>query len=147
MNSQELRIGNWVKINDKSFDEYRDTIFDQYQTNEFQITGWNDGSGTDDCKQIAFYKIPLRYGIGKIHSGILDRDIEHIPLSREWLLMFGFEEHAIGYYNKDLNFFISYANTGPHQYRFRDFPCIIEYVHQLQNLYFSLTYKELEKTI
>jgi hypothetical protein len=68
---------------------------------------------------------------------------EGIPLTGEWLLKFGFDEHAIGYYNKDFVIFLSYANTGLHQYRLRDFNTIIKYVHQLQNLYFALTGEEL----
>ena len=66
-----------------------------------------------------------------------------IPLTKEWLLKFGFDEHAIGYYNKDFIIFLSYSNTGLHQYRLRDFNTIIKYVHQLQNLYFALTGEEL----
>jgi hypothetical protein len=144
MDTQELRIGNWVKIKQSHFDEFRDSIYELYQTNEFKITGWNDGSGADGCKQIAFYSIAEKFFAGRINGGVYDQDIEPIFLTKEWLLRFGFEEHSLGYYNKDLEFFISYANTGLHEYRFRDFPCTIKYVHQLQNLYFSLMHKELE---
>ena len=73
-----------------------------------------------------------------------------IPLTEEWLLKFGFgksEEHEYGcntheifgfYYDYHFNKF--YLDTPNEQV------CIpfIKYVHQLQNLYFSLCGKELE---
>lgn len=71
-----------------------------------------------------------------------DYDLKPIPITKEWLIKFGFEQHAIGYYNLK-GFFICYANTGLHEYKFRDFNVTIKYVHQLQNLYFALTQEEL----
>lgn len=79
----------------------------------------------------------------KLQNYCLDiTEIEPIPLTKEWLLKFGFKEHAISYYNLN-DIIISYANTGLHEYRVRDVNVIIKYVHQLQNLYFALTGEEL----
>ena len=77
--------------------------------------------------------------------------LEPIPITEEWLLKFGFEKNAIGfwwrkhpnpksrdnwdgwYLNKDGELTIS---LGPIFVR-------IQYIHQLQNLFFTLTGKEL----
>lgn len=65
---------------------------------------------------------------------------EGIPLTEEWLLKFGFEIEELYEYNKAKkegliitygdNFFYNTTN--------------IEFVHQLQNLFFALRNKELE---
>tara|TARA_R110000822_G_scaffold233483_2_gene364915 strand:+ start:131 stop:478 length:348 start_codon:yes stop_codon:yes gene_type:complete len=63
-----------------------------------------------------------------------------IPLTEEWLLKFGFDiqlvEIVLGefYLKKTENHFEYYCNNRVQ----------IKYVHQLQNLYFALTSKELE---
>jgi|ERR1051326_291569 hypothetical protein len=69
-----------------------------------------------------------------------------VPLNEEWLARLGFEEHADkGLYRK-ANFFL-------HHYRFSKTYCFkyndyksseIQYVHQLQNLFYALTGEELE---
>lgn len=69
-----------------------------------------------------------------------------VPLTEEWLLKFGFEEvdYAGGCYNLG----IVCIDTS-------DFNCVvngkwldvkIQYVHQLQNLYYALTQTELQLT-
>lgn len=77
-------------------------------------------------------------------------DYEHIPLTEQWLLDFGFERESkyvvgVGIHNYmakgDLVLHINmkgeyYAVTCP-------FKPILKSVHQLQNLYFSLTGKNL----
>jgi len=62
MDSSNFRIGNWVKINDNHFNEHYDLSYSLYKTNCFQISGWNDGSHIDGCKQISFYNIPCKIG-------------------------------------------------------------------------------------
>ena len=60
-----------------------------------------------------------------------------IPLTEEWLLKFGFEQMDLHRFNHE----ISILNTDRGMY----FQTIrIDYVHQLQNLYFALTGNELE---
>jgi hypothetical protein len=70
-------------------------------------------------------------------------DIQPIPLTEEWLLKFGFtHENTIGGWSKwsnkkmkllDMKFYFESS-----EYFIR-----VEYVHQLQNLYFALTGEEL----
>lgn len=62
-----------------------------------------------------------------------------IPLTEEWLLMFGFNGWDIGHYTLALtngNFF-HIDNESPIARN-------VKYVHQLQNLYFALTGEELK---
>ena len=77
-------------------------------------------------------------------------EIEHlnpIPLTEEWLLKFGFEyEHD---HNSDT--FIFYKenvkiifNNISFDFVFDKSEIELKYVHQLQNLFFALTNKELE---
>ena len=142
MKANELRIGNWVKIKDEIFEEGYLTGYDIYTTNEFQITGFNDGSSMKDCKVICFYEIPGKLFGGTIHSGCRDLDIEPIPLTEEWLLKFGFEKTSLHYLKKDGIIIQSEDNY---------FECFLgsivvklQWLHQLQNLYFALTGEELK---
>jgi hypothetical protein len=61
---------------------------------------------------------------------------EGIKLTEEWLLKFNFEKSSYGYESEMLTigFDFRQEKTGVK----------IEYVHQLQNLYFALTGNELE---
>ena len=64
-----------------------------------------------------------------------------IPLTKEWLERFGFEINQNGYYQKG-----EYKISDKMEFYFfdvGDWQMTINYVHQLQNLYFSLTGKEL----
>jgi hypothetical protein len=148
MKASELRIGNWVKIKDEIFEEGYLTGYDIYTTNEFQITGFNDGSSMKDCKVICFYEIPGKLFGGTIHSGCRDLDIDPIPLTEEWLLKFGFEldieddgyskgKYKVSVSDEGCIFFI-YDSYYPIEI------CEFKHTHQLQNLYFALTGEELE---
>jgi hypothetical protein len=65
-------------------------------------------------------------------------DYEEIVLTKEILLKLGYKEHNFGFYNKGHNLWV-----------FNElFICnmngvILKYVHEIQNLYFALTKKEL----
>jgi hypothetical protein len=70
------------------------------------------------------------------------KDIAGIELTKEWLLKFGFKfndsasEWILG------NFSITFTNEYIYQNRYST--AKLMYVHQLQNLHFALTEKELE---
>ena len=78
-------------------------------------------------------------------------EINPIPLTEEWLIKFGFNRHGFHF---NLNYFqIIYENGNEFSYEYRfsgiEFNNLyiknsINYVHQLQNLYFDLTGEELE---
>jgi hypothetical protein len=69
------------------------------------------------------------------------KDLNGIPLTEEWLVTFGFEYiEEYKWWEIDwCNFTIDLG--GEYEFEFAFHP--IKYVHQLQNLYFALTGKEL----
>lgn len=84
--------------------------------------------------------------------------IEPIPLTEEWLLSFGFDKKesstsslwhiGINYITKDFLFDLVWLENpetinAPNAPFYRNGMHTIFYVHQLQNLYFALTGKEL----
>ena len=67
-------------------------------------------------------------------------DYKSIPLTEEWLLKFGFKNNRLGLFDcvkvgDDIGYHIYFI--GKHLKE-------VQYVHQLQNLYFALTGYELE---
>ena len=126
INAKELRIGNLVeyRITDK-LDERKEW----WEVSEIDA---------DDI-----------HWLSKVDTK--DEDFRAIPLTEEWLLMFGFKKrknrHLFHWENKIVvseykdefeNFF--YPKTG-YDIRFSN---EIKYVHQLQNLYFALIQEELK---
>lgn len=76
-------------------------------------------------------------------NGEIGSDVTPIPITEKWLIKFGFEESdwAGGCFIKESIFIdLSDFECG---YKKNWFDVKIKYVHQLQNLYFSLTQKEL----
>jgi hypothetical protein len=85
------------------------------------------------------------------HTFMSDTETEKIfkpiPLSEEWLIRFGFLLEDLNWYKNDSDdsFYISFESdygfyVGATTYGYLK---AILYVHQLQNLYFALTGKEL----
>ena len=77
--------------------------------------------------------------------GNIDIGFEPIPITKERLLKYGFEHYRVGLFGNGFKigtFELLYNNK---KYIFVPYPSFeIEYVHQLQNLYFSFTQTELE---
>lgn len=122
MKANELRIGNWVEVpKDARYEE--------------RFIKWENEN---------FYHI---------HQGYLEfEDIFPIPLTEEWLVKFGFTKSR---YNKNIFEIGQVYELRPHteEIGFFEFGWVndesgyiasVQYVHQLQNLYFSLTGEELE---
>jgi hypothetical protein len=118
----ELRIGNWINA-------YHGNV---------QVTGIKDG--------VIYHTENL---IGATHGGILNP----IKLTEEWMVKLRFKVYNEGtgknvyrMYNlfDDMNCKIKFKNN---KFSFRFKSNKIDYVHQLQNLYFSLTGKELQKSV
>lgn len=123
------------------------------KANDLRINNWFNLNGKD------FYiDLKILYAIS---SGMPDYDLQKInpvPLTEEWLLKFGFENHSeekffMRYYIiKNGQWYIDFYADGD------CFLCVyyfnagyikvnvgnpLKYVHQLQNLFFTLTGEEL----
>jgi hypothetical protein len=113
MKASELRIGNYVRSNDVNMASYFTVTASFLKQNENEMSWF----------------------------------IEEIPLTEEWLLKFGFELDIEddGYQKRKYKVSVSdegclfFINIGYYPEEIAEF----KYVHQLQNLYFALTGKEL----
>lgn len=123
MEAKELRQGNYVFYNDKELGEVSGTLTRMFKDNEVFI---ND-------------RIDISYN---------ETNISPIPLTEDWLVKFGYAQNkTVADMFEDetrLNIWRS-----PHDFNgfIADWDALtlraIEYVHQLQNLYFALTGEEL----
>jgi hypothetical protein len=128
MKASELRIGNLIN---GIYHDYDDGIHEDIENETICKVVTLDVSGSGD------YPI-------YVYS---DEDIEHfsdfepIPLTEEWLVKFGFDKTSLHYLKKNGIIIQSEDDY---------FECLLgivivklQYVHQLQNLYFALTGEEL----
>lgn len=93
---------------------------------------------------IELYPLSFEYYISFKDSSYCDlEDLQPIPLTEQWLLKFGFESSRCKFWWNLGKFLLKNRNT---YFGFIGSEIIakIEYVHQLQNLYFALTGEELE---
>lgn len=139
MKTTELRLGNY--ITDGTF--------------QYSVVGINfDESiwGSID-KVVNHVKAETEdyYKQGDYHLNI--ENVQPIPLTEEWLLKFGFEKvihaYVMGIHNRIFSGLMKFQFDRLLQMwvfsvgKYKDITRI-EYVHQLQNLYFALTGDELE---
>ena len=125
MDAKHFRIGNYVQ-----------TIFSSLEYKRIK-----DSTGN-------YPIIPI-----KITSMGVDCDFKPIPLTEEWLLKLGLEYDRAEYYIKEDEYvnLLMFVNSKTKKiYHFADverrqYQTTLEFkhVHQLQNLYFALTGKEL----
>lgn len=135
MKTNELRIGNCVYL--------------QREKNEFT---------TEVIKGITEKYVIINFSSGRQYKKdyqIIYTEIQPIPLTEEWLLKLGFikcsdymsEDHD--YYYPDLDGLWISADKlevellASDPYESFKLPLKVQYVHQLQNLYFALTGEEL----
>ncbi len=77
--------------------------------------------------------------------------LQPIPLTEEWLLKFGFnKEPDKSFTKRDIAIFLDkrfssnlFMQENQGDFTWFSYECKIEYVHQVQNLYFALTGEEL----
>lgn len=133
MKAEELRIGNWIldrgdKVWQIDFWECRDKV-----SAKEPLLGY-----LNNRKSLPILGHPLTEYL---------EFIKPIPLTEEWLLKFGFVEFIT------LDVYPTYAlkkinvNNGTVYVSELGFLNHIKHVHQLQNLYFSLTNEELLCTL
>jgi hypothetical protein len=129
--ANELRIGSWIYIPQTKTNEQIGVI---EENGRFTTKDYKSSYSSIEC-------------------------LEPIPLTEEWLLKFGFmefkggisldnEEFTLTYTHKNTDKTILLEVTREDEWGRHQYTCIvlnhIKYVHQLQNLYFALTGKELE---
>lgn len=122
MKANELRIGNYFFREN----EYKELIIDEiYSINRKGVNLW--AMDDDICVNQEY------------------NEITPIPLTEEWLLKFGKKAEK----NDDYGGFIIYYPNGNgmriknNEWSSQHISVKLEYVHQLQNLYFALTNEKL----
>jgi hypothetical protein len=117
MKAQELRIGNYLNW------QIQSSIFQGIVTSiSTRVVVIDHKSSFKADSEYEYYRLLF------------------IPLTEEWLLKFGFEKQTAWYRFGKHAINPTIANL----YEFKNIPIKeIEYVHQLQNLYFALTGEEL----
>jgi hypothetical protein len=115
MKASELRIGNLVYVSD----------------NETNII----------FKQITPINIHNLMHLTKWDKSPIDIEFEPIPLTEEWLLKLAFKKDGTNAIFWTLNNVDVWELNGVFA---NDLDLPIQYIHQLQNLYFALTGKELD---
>ena len=143
MKAEELRIGNYVEVSKNMFCEYLDCLdlddIDKIPDNK--------------CMQIvAVEKDQVRISLFDEEVEFYYEDLKLIPLTEQWLIDFGFNYEDVGNDNHFTKTFskpfinIEYSiNVPEFRLLYNGFHIIIKHVHQLQNIYFALTGKELTK--
>ena len=133
MKATELRIGNYIKgIYETEIDRGNGIIEDAECFEEVRVVGL-------DSVNFSEYSIWVEDGSREIYDSF-----EGIPLTEEWLLKLGFKwkNHAmrLGKYaiRQQVDGWFMYLSNES-----LNFTIHLKYVHQLQNLYFALTGKEL----
>jgi len=131
MTPQELRIGNFVKSieDDKSYE----VVAIDHLGNGYYNGSKSFGKREKHINEHAFF--------------FKSCELLGIPLASEWLLKLGFEYlpnrnfMSIGTSPKFQNYFSIDLRGNYVEFSYKRIT--VEYVHQLQNLYFALTEKEL----
>jgi len=122
MEAKELRAGNYVQYEDDG--------------SIFKVTS------------IERYGLGVENEIESVLFIVYDK-FEPIPITKEWMLKFGFkysdDKYTHSLFNKKWNkyFKVEFCGNG----LFISFSARIKYIHQLQNLYFALTGEELTTPI
>lgn len=142
MKAQELRIGNLVFIENDLLPETKGKIYKVYGVSEKYNFDFPESTGTVSLNQIGTIRNYSQF----------DEFIKPIPLTKEWLLKFRFKKSVEDFYsiktgrkNVTLEICLSEQRTILFNKRLNEYIELknIEYVHQLQNLYFVLTGEEI----
>ena len=146
MKTTELRIGNW----------YMSTKFQTPVICEmgdfYEIYARADGSSEYNVDDI-FQPIPLtEEWLVKFGFKYQDRDVSHVngKIERFWIIKwstdgdsYGIEIDLIPRLHSNGFFWLNWDIGGGNNFVHLPHSCKLEYVHQLQNLYFALTGEEL----
>lgn len=152
MKASELRIGNLVMIKNDLLPETNGEIYSVYGINERYDKEFPDSTSTVSLRHESRNTIYIRT------YSQFDEFVEPIPLTKEWLLKFGFGKKEypsgvvwhIGFNNLTHGYLFDLVwlespelINAPNLPFYKNGRYTIYYVHQLQNLYFALTGEEL----
>jgi hypothetical protein len=138
MKASELRIGNYVMVENE--------LLPNYKNQPLIITSIQQRNDRDFPNS----KSVISCDVDKYNSvSQFDEFIRPIPLTEEWLLKFGFKKCENGW--KTLSIcndwtYLSWERLVGIELSVNKHSCMlpnIKYVHQLQNLFFALTGEEL----
>ena len=124
MEAKELRIGNWIKA-------------PLSMSSEIIIPAMNIQILAFKYDYLVLNSNPSEH----INWEVPDRHCIGIELTEEWLVKFGFKKFK-NYNDWSIGGFIIHGRK--RGFVFRKSVPVVKYVHQLQNLHFALTGKELE---
>ena len=112
---------------------------------ELRIGNWVYNSTTKNNMQVYPMMIPQLYNIEKEHGSLKDSNIKPITLTEEILLKCGFERTEYNDYRHPVLIGTLTLFDGVCELHLSDLYSVwVESLHQLQNLYYALTGKELE---
>ena len=125
-----------------------------------KITDFRTGNFYTDGSNILIVRLIDNYpssGDKINNTPLLEEYIKPIPLTDEWMFKFGFKKHKSGIGGADMWQGMNGWSLGDSGWLFRGnsksglklvgyFNTTINYVHQLQNLYYALTGEELQYT-
>lgn len=148
MKAQELRIGNYVGLRDSEWNGFN--YFFEFMENTEIKTFLEDKNKYAIVKSIATDIELMAYNVDLDYYEL--SEIQPILLTKEWLLKFRFKKSEEDFYsiktgrkNVTLEICLSEQRTILFNKRLNEYIELknIEYVHQLQNLYFALTGEEI----
>lgn len=138
IDKKELRIGNIIRM---------EGIQNDIDNKAFVVTGMGPTGDTIWGK----YKFPNNNDPGVMDSNEVpayQRFCEGMPITEEWLTKFGFKEWSEGNWKievenanvdfEEINYYLPYKSLNVHIGELE-----MKYVHQLQNIYYIFTGKEL----
>jgi len=110
------------------------------KANELRIGNWVRWN-YEESSEGNVYPVEYGYELDDIKNN--PNIVKPIPLTEEWLLKFGFEYSDL---NGDSGLWKipPFQIYGKYNQFIYDYRLDVNYVHQLQNLYFALTYEELQ---
>jgi len=130
MNALELRLGNYVTIENPKY-------WPEVKGCPMIVTGFK--FKTDRLFPESSGSVDLQYGDTLFSQ--FDEFIQPIPLTDKWLLNFGLDKDWMPEFKYGVRVTLSQNDRA---YSFKRSDIKIDYVHQLQNLWFTLTGEELK---
>ncbi len=130
MKAQDLRIGNLVDVINRSQEVHL----------PFNII---KKVGRIEFFNVDLYDYEKPFAAQPLNWTVDIADLSPIPLTEEWLVKFGFIKDFYGFVLDD-KMSLSFSTKLSPFWQDSPLSINIQYVHQLQNLYFALTGSELE---